>query len=80
MTLAPTSRDEAARLAALREYRILDTPPEQTYDELAKAVKERFGGLSDRIALAFPKSTPEGLARELLADVRRIPAPFQGWA
>jgi PAS domain S-box-containing protein len=36
MTAAPPSRDEAARLAALREYRILDTAPEPTYDELAR--------------------------------------------
>jgi two-component system cell cycle sensor histidine kinase/response regulator CckA len=36
MTSVPLVRDETARLAALREYRILDTAPEQTYDELAK--------------------------------------------
>ena len=50
------------------------------YDGLVAAVRERFGGLSDRIALAFPKRTPEGLARELLSDVARIPSAFAGWS
>ncbi len=50
------------------------------YAELAKRVGERFGGLSDRIALGFPRRTPEGLARELLADIARIPVGFQGWS
>jgi probable F420-dependent oxidoreductase len=49
------------------------------YAELAKRIDERFGGLSDRIALGFPRSTPEGLARELLADIGKIPVGFQGW-
>ena len=31
---APTPPDEAERLAALRDYRILDTPPEQVFDDL----------------------------------------------
>ncbi len=30
------SPDECQRLAALREYRILDTPPEQVYDDIAR--------------------------------------------
>jgi len=30
----PMPLDEAARLASLRDYRILDTPPEQVYDDL----------------------------------------------
>ena len=50
-----------------------------TYDRLVAALRERFGGLSDRIALGFPKSAPEGLVRELLSDVAKIPVPFQGW-
>lgn len=31
---APLPADEAARLEALREYRILDTPPEAAYDDI----------------------------------------------
>jgi probable F420-dependent oxidoreductase len=50
------------------------------YDGLVAAVRERFGGLSDRIALALPKRTPDGLAKELLADVARIPTAFAGWS
>ncbi len=50
------------------------------YDELAKRVDERFGGLSDRIALGFPRRTPEGLVHELLTDIAKIPVGFQGWS
>jgi len=49
------------------------------YDHLVPALRERFGGLSDRIALGFPKSTPQGLVRELLTDIGKIPAAFAGW-
>src|SRR4029079_13521560 len=31
---APIPPDETARLDSLREYRLLDTPPEQVYDDL----------------------------------------------
>jgi probable F420-dependent oxidoreductase len=50
------------------------------YDRLVGAIRDRFGGLSDRIALGFPKSTPDGLVRELLTDLRAIPATFCGWS
>jgi len=33
---APQPNNEASRLAALRDYRILDTAPEQAYDDVAK--------------------------------------------
>ena len=33
--MATASRDETARLAALRQYRILDTEPERAFDDLA---------------------------------------------
>jgi PAS domain S-box-containing protein len=33
---APTLENEAARLAALRRYAILDTPPEQEFDDLSR--------------------------------------------
>jgi len=51
-----------------------------TYDRLVPALQDRFAGLSDRIALGFPKGTPDGLIRELLIDIRRIPAAFAGWS
>jgi len=50
------------------------------YDRLVGALRDRFGGLSDRIALGFPKGTPEGLARELLSEIGTIPAAFTGWS
>jgi probable F420-dependent oxidoreductase len=44
---------------------------------LAKAVEERFGGLSDTIALSFHEKTPAGEARELIQDIQRIPSAFR---
>jgi probable F420-dependent oxidoreductase len=49
-----------------------------TYGNLRRAVEERFGGLSDSIELALPTDVPAGEAREVLADVRRIPARYEG--
>lgn len=51
-----------------------------TYDNLAKAVAERFGGLSDSIALDFPADTPAGQVAELLADLKAIPVSFRGFS
>ncbi len=50
------------------------------HDDLVKRIAERFGGLSDRIVLAFPSGTPDGLVRELLADIGKIPTSFVGWS
>ena len=36
MKLAPMARNEAARLEALARYEILDTAPEQEFDDLTK--------------------------------------------
>jgi probable F420-dependent oxidoreductase len=49
------------------------------YSGLAAAVEKRFGGLVDSIALGFGESTPEGLARELIQDLQRIPHRFTGF-
>jgi probable F420-dependent oxidoreductase len=51
-----------------------------TYDEIAQAVDARFGRLADSIEINFPSDTPAGLLRELLADIRRIPHTFKGFA
>jgi probable F420-dependent oxidoreductase len=48
------------------------------YERLAGAVRERFGGLVDTIALGFEEGTPDGLARELIQDLRRIETPYRG--
>jgi probable F420-dependent oxidoreductase len=47
-----------------------------TYDEIARAIEARSGGLADAIELNFPAGTPAGLQRELLSDIRRIPHHF----
>lgn len=50
-----------------------------TYDGLARAIEERFGGAADSCDLTFPPHTPIGLQRELLADIRGIPHLFSGF-
>jgi hypothetical protein len=50
-----------------------------TYDEIAKAIEIRYGGLADAIEVNFPADTPLALQRELLADIRRIPPKFAGF-
>jgi probable F420-dependent oxidoreductase len=51
-----------------------------TYRDIAAAIEQRFGGVADSIDLDFPPDTPLGLRREILADIRRIPRPFTGFA
>jgi probable F420-dependent oxidoreductase len=51
-----------------------------THRDLPAAIEKRFGGLTDAVGLGFAKGTPEGLVRELVADLRRIPSVFQGFA
>ena len=51
-----------------------------TYDEIAQAIEARYGGLADSIELNFPADTAVGLQRELVADIRRIPHAFRGFA
>ena len=50
-----------------------------TYDQLAAAVEQRFGGIADSIDLHFPAGTPVGLQRELVTDIKRIPHTFAGF-
>jgi probable F420-dependent oxidoreductase len=50
-----------------------------TYDELASAVEARFGGLSDTLALGFGAELDPGVVRELVQDLQRIPAAFEGY-
>jgi hypothetical protein len=51
-----------------------------TYGEIAKAIEQRYGGIADAIDLDFPADAPPGLRREVLADIRRIPHAFAGFA
>lgn len=50
-----------------------------TYDGLAAAIADRYGGAADSIDLTFPPDTQAGLHRELLTDIRRIPHRFTGF-
>ena len=51
-----------------------------TYSEIADAIEARYGGLADAIEVNFPPGDPAGFQRELLADIRRIPHVFEGFA
>ncbi len=49
------------------------------HDQIAAVMEQRFNGISDSITLGFDDSTSEGLQRELLQDIGRIPAAFTGF-
>jgi probable F420-dependent oxidoreductase len=49
-----------------------------TYDRLPEAIRARFGGLVDTLALGFPDGTDPELAREVVAQLRAIPCPYAG--
>ena len=56
-----------------------------TYDQLPAEIERRFGGLTDSIELAAPHvaGAEAGALREVIEDIRRIPARFEahpGWA
>jgi len=51
-----------------------------TYREIAGAIEARFGGLADSIEITFRAAVPTGLQQELVADIRRIPHLFEGFA
>jgi PAS domain S-box-containing protein len=55
MTAAPRQEAEVARLATLREYHILDTQPEPTFDELARLAAYVCGTASAVITLVDAK-------------------------
>jgi len=50
------SRQEAARLAALAAYNVLDTPPERCYDDLTRLAAEYFQ--ADAACLGFADESP----------------------
>jgi probable F420-dependent oxidoreductase len=50
-----------------------------TYDELPRAIEQRFGGAADSIDIHFAPDTPTGLVRELVTDIKRIPHEFKGF-
>ncbi|MBT5107627.1 MAG: hypothetical protein HOM25_03005, partial [Rhodospirillaceae bacterium] len=49
-------------------------------DEIAKAIEDRFGGLSDSVdAIAAPDAEPD-LPPGLVQDIQKIGSPFKGFA
>ena len=51
-----------------------------TLDELPAAIARRFGGVADAVDLVLPAGTPPGRTRELVADIKRVPHAFTGFA
>jgi len=51
-----------------------------TYTDIASAIEQRYGGVADAIDLEFPADAPAGLRREVLAEIRKIPHSFAGFA
>lgn len=49
------------------------------YDRLAAAVEARFGGITDSIAIEFPREVAIEEAAELLTDLKAIPSAFEGF-
>jgi probable F420-dependent oxidoreductase len=51
-----------------------------THREIAGAIADRFGGVTDTVTLGFGPGTEPGLVREIVQDVKRIPSAFEGYA
>ena len=50
------------------------------HDELAAAVDERFGGAADTIYASLSMDLRPDLPPDLIEDIRRLPAAFEGYA
>ena len=50
-----------------------------TYEELAPKFEARYGGITDSTTIEF-KGIPEGKAREILQDLKKVTSPFTGFA
>jgi probable F420-dependent oxidoreductase len=72
-------RGEWARMAAeVPEEVVRAFAAVATYDGLAAAIEERFGGITDTLTLQV--AADPGLLREIVQEVRRIPCRFEGHA
>lgn len=49
------------------------------HDELANAVQQHFGGISDTVAESIAHGTDPSLPVDLIADMKRLPSPFAGY-
>ena len=50
------------------------------HDELKGAIEERFGGISDSLAIGTPVDAPGGLPPDLIKELQSIDTPFNGFA
>ncbi|MDP6565867.1 MAG: TIGR03617 family F420-dependent LLM class oxidoreductase [Alphaproteobacteria bacterium] len=50
------------------------------HDQIAEAIAERFGGISDAISDSASSELAGTLPPEVIQDIQRIPCPFQGFA
>lgn len=50
-----------------------------THKEIAKAIEEHFGGLSDCISASPNSAVPADLPPDLIQDIRKIPTSFKGF-
>jgi alkanesulfonate monooxygenase SsuD/methylene tetrahydromethanopterin reductase-like flavin-dependent oxidoreductase (luciferase family) len=51
-----------------------------THKELARAIEERFGGVSDAVALSGGYGVRQDIPPDLIQDVKRIPVRFERYA
>ena len=70
-----------AEMAALVSDDVLDLfCARAPYEGLAEAVRHRFGGLVDTVALDFPPDVPRPTRRAVVAAIQAIPHRFAGFA
>ena len=50
------------------------------YDQIVKAITERFGGLTDALNARANAAQPDHLPRDLIQDIRRIPHAFRSFS
>ena len=50
------------------------------HEEIATAIEERFGGVSDSLNTSSSSEIPGDLPPDLVQDIQRIATPFQGYA
>jgi probable F420-dependent oxidoreductase len=49
------------------------------YDQIVKAIEQRFGGLTDALNARANAAQPGHLPRDLIQDIRRVPHAFQSF-
>jgi hypothetical protein len=50
-----------------------------TYDRLADAVADRFGGIADAVSVDFLPEDDEKTRRKVIDGLKRIPKSFEGF-